>query len=690
MNWHALPMLRLLVPLVLGILSQGICTAQTFGIILFFWGVALVSLIIRFNKKATYELKFIFGGQTQLFLFGTALLLCFLTNDRQFPDYITNSSRGNLYIGTVEKQLSNNRFVVDVHWEGSTPDSLLTCRGLLLLKLKQPSADTTLLIGSTIGFQARLNAIKGPLNPKTFDFKQYWAAQGIYKQAWINAERVILLQAPATTSLYAKIHEFRAKAIDAFRKKLSTPQSFAIASALTLGYRNGLDKDLKNAYAQAGAMHVLAVSGLHVGLLYLIIQYLLKAIPKRVRYQNIIKPAIAIGGIWGFAILTGASPSVLRASMLFSLIIIGQALYRRASIFNVLAGSAFLLLCWNPALLFQVGFQLSYLALLGIIIYQSSIYRLIRVPTKLGNYLWKLTAVSVAAQLGVGFISLYYFHQFPVYFWLSGWIVIPAASLILILSILLLCSTPIPFLGEIIGQVLEWIINSMNKLIMAMEVLPAHLITDIWLDKVSLIMLYGLLIGVTIGIQRKRLKPVVLGFSLLVPFSLYQGYQNWSQLSQTEITIYHSPKFPTIDLIEGKTFTSIEVAQEDEASQQYVCKPYRMSLGLKETVPSWRWPPSSKQEFKVPIGIQHPNKRIAILDHPLDTPWQSPMIVDYILVRSPEQLDLRMITERFLFNTLIIDSSLSYDHRKKLIQYCHQSGFNYWDIRQQGAFQIPI
>ena len=239
--------------------------------------------------------------------------------------------------------------------------------------------------------------------------------------------------------------------------------------------KDELDFEVKQAYAAAGAMHVLAVSGLHVGIIFLILNTLL-AILDTSKKGRIVKAIILLISLWSYAMITGLSPSVLRAATMFSFVIMGTVLNRSSSIYNTLAASAFFILIINPNLLFEVGFQLSYVAVLGIVYLQPLIYKRIYTRWWLLDKVWAITAVSIAAQIATLPLTLFYFNQFPVYFMLSNLLVIPSAAVILILGILLFIASPIPFISESIGWVLNKFIEGLNFGIKEIEVLPNSLI----------------------------------------------------------------------------------------------------------------------------------------------------------------------------------------------------------------------
>jgi competence protein ComEC len=235
-----------------------------------------------------------------------------------------------------------------------------------------------------------------------------------------------------------------------------------LAQALLIGYKNDLDQSLVQAYTNTGVVHIIAISGLHLGLIYWLLSLLTKPLKRKKQFKWI-APVFIIAGLWLFALLAGAQASILRSAVMFTCIVLGQALGRtNNSIYNTLAVSALLLLCINPFWLWDVGFQLSYAAVLSIVVFMRPIYNWLYFKNKAIDFLWKLNAVTLAAQILTVPLSIYHFHQFPNYFLITNFIAVPLSSLILLGEIFLCTVAFIPALANITGKVLTWLISIMN------------------------------------------------------------------------------------------------------------------------------------------------------------------------------------------------------------------------------------
>lgn len=297
-------------------------------------------------------------------------------------------------------------------------------------------------------------------------------------------------------------------------------EELAIASALTIGDKTLLSKELKTSYSATGASHVLAVSGLHVGIIYLVITTLLRLIPGGAKLKRT-RIILSLTALWGYAFIAGLSASVVRASTMLTLVAIGEMLERKNTTLNTVFASAFLMLIYNPRYLIDVGFQLSYAAVISILLLQKHIYDTIRCHGFLPDKIWSLTSVSIAAQLGTMPIMLYHFHQFSNCFWLSGLIVIPLATLLIYGCGLIIVFHSIESVSSFIGMVVSHLIRFMNGGIRWMETLPHAFVEGIRFTSLDLILLYAILAATLATALSRSFRRISTLFSLLL---IYLGY----------------------------------------------------------------------------------------------------------------------------------------------------------------------
>jgi competence protein ComEC len=322
-------------------------------------------------------------------------------------------------------------------------------------------------------------------------------------------------------SLYYSILNFRDWLLSSTGQYFSNSQEESIFQSLLLGYRAQIDYELKNAYATAGVMHILSVSGLHVGIIYLFLIFITGPL-KKLKYGKSISATITLSGIWFYSIISGFSPPVIRSACMFSFQGISQLLQRQALSFNSLFLSAFIILLVDPSQLFDIGFQLSYLAMSGIFIFYEPINKVNTIDNSIATKTWELISLSISAQLGTLPLTIYYFHNLPLYFLLANLIIVPFTSLILYVGIVFLILSPLNFIAGYIAQLVSLMISLLNQSVLFVERLPYASITGFYPNMVQTVILYILILLIAYLVYSKNFRIVV---PLICGVILYQSVE---------------------------------------------------------------------------------------------------------------------------------------------------------------------
>jgi competence protein ComEC len=396
--------------------------------------------------------------------------------------------------------------------------------------------------------------VPGPANPGEFDYQSYLRKQNIFHQHFIKGEDFRITGHAETNPLISTAILLRKKSDDILKKYISSESGYKIASALVLGIRNSLDNEIRDAYSNTGTMHILAVSGLHIVLIFQVLS-LICAPLKRIKYSGIFLPVLFISLLWFYAMITGLSASVLRAVTMFSFVIIAKAINRNSNIYNTLALSAFVLLCIDPMLITDVGFQLSYLAVLGIVYLHPRIYQAIDFNNSIADKIWEYTSISLAAQLATFPLGLLYFHQFPVYFLISNYLAIPISFLILYLGLALLAVGWLPEIATGLGYLLDKMIWLMNTIVYGIEKLPWALMDGIYISAGQMMLIYAAIIFILVFTHFKKLKYLSLAFMALFIFSSFSMIETDRQRQKSGIAVYNIRGHTAIALIEGQRTT---------------------------------------------------------------------------------------------------------------------------------------
>jgi competence protein ComEC len=467
-----------------------------------------------------------------------------------FNDYIPET--GHYFGAVVEKNPTiNNRVRYTVKLQGASKgDSTFALHEKIILFVSDSTTNELLLPGSQISFNARLFPINMNNNPGDFNYRQHMYRKGIRYQGYAHEKTYTFPTERHNVQTVAL--NLRSKLLKRYHDYGIDNDEFAVLAALTLGEKSYLSADIKHCFSASGAMHVLAVSGLHVGIIFMVISLLLKPMGngKMARVGRVI---LIIGFLWGYAFVTGLSPSVLRACTMFSFISVGANLKRRTNIYNTLAVSAFVLMLFNPNIIGETGFQLSYAAVTSIVFFQPRIAGLLKIENSILKYLWELFAVSVAAQIGTFAISIFYFHQFPVYFWLSNYIVIPSAALLLYGAMLFFMFGFVPVFGQVIGFAMNLVVRIMNAGVQWVESLPGSVISNLWIDEITLVLLIILVFMVGWFLIKRQIGLMICLIGLLILIIGNMTVENIKSRNQTLIVFYNNYNDKLVSFIDGNT-----------------------------------------------------------------------------------------------------------------------------------------
>lgn len=456
----------------------------------------------------------------------------------------------------------------------------------VIVYFEKDEKSQSLIVGDQLVIDAQFQPIQTPKNPAVFNYAKYLDKKYISEQAYLKSTTYDFILKEKNFNIVILSKQIQAYIKSIFEKYLQNKLALAILNALVIGDKADLDQQMKTDFSVAGAMHVLAVSGLHVGIIYKVLEFLLKLVFKS-RKTKFFKAAILIIILWLYAFITGLSPSVLRAIWMFSFIIIAQARSNSPNFYNTLAASAILILILNPNFLFHVGFQLSYIAVLGIVSIYPLVYPLLLSTSKILNSIWGLAVVSFAAQMATFGLSLFYFHQFPTYFLLSNFIAIPSAFLLLSLGLLLVGFHFISFsLATIVAFIIDGIGSFMAFSIQFISNLPYASINKIWITDFQLLLIYFIVFFAIVAFSNQNRKwfiPSLLAFIILGTTQIIEDYQ---KLNQKCFIAYSTRNFNSFALINGKeAFIYLDESLEQiNAEFNYQIQPSLDSLGIEKLI----------------------------------------------------------------------------------------------------------
>ena len=551
--WLNNPGVRILVPMTLGIMTAANLQINHFLITLFCCCSLIVYLVyFRFSTFKNRKLIGILVSIT-IFLVGYQYTISRTQKfwDTHFSKTVSQSEFYHVKVidRLVEKE---NSYKTILQINSVLGEKELNCKGKLLAYFRKNDQVKSLVYGDELIIENKINKVEGARNPNQFDYSRYLNIHQINYQVFLDTNTWQKTEVNSGNLLITFSQKMRDKLYGYLVENGVEGKQLKVGSALLLGCRENLDKELIKSYSSAGAMHVLAVSGLHVGILYLLLANFFNLF-KRIKHSKYLIAILLISSLWFYALMTGLSASVMRSSTMFTFIIVGDKLLnRKVSIYNTLAVSAIVLLIINPYMIYQVGFQLSYAAVFGIVYLQPKIYKLIYFNNTIAQKIWAITCVSLAAQIATLPISLHFFHQFPVYFFVSNLVVIPSAILIFYLGIGLFIVAPFGGFSLLIGKVLNFFLWVLNQAIFFTEKLAYSLIEEIALSIFETYLLYLTIFLFLISIYYRKAKFIYATMFLSFVFLGLQLDTQYSSIQQNYLTFYSIKGETVFELVKNK------------------------------------------------------------------------------------------------------------------------------------------
>jgi competence protein ComEC len=725
-------MLRIAFALIGGIvLSMALNREQLqTGWVLFFGVLVIASMVLSIifnhlkNISLAFRLQTLNGIALTIAIFGLGYLITAFHYQKNYADYFSGflNRENQLIVQIDEPPTTRDKVIMAIAevLEVKSGRKIIQTAGRLQMSIVKDSLSENLRYGDVLLVRAKIDSIERPMNPDAFDYKSYLGFQNISYKAFLSPASWKLLQPDQGNSVLGFIYHIRASFLAVLKKYVSHKNNFEVASAIMLGY-NDYGPEVRRAYASSGTLHVLSVSGLHVGIIFFMLNFLLQWMNTRGRKAEISKTAIIISFIWFYACLTGMSPPVLRSAIMFSFIQIGKTLIRNVNMYNIIAGSAVLMLLYNPFVLADVGFELSYIAVFGIVFLypKFSVIIELNVPERkssrarglpakfttffsqdwkwlllwIMNWIWQLIAVSIAAQIATLPLCLLYFYQFPNLFLISNLIVIPVSNFVLFSGTALFAFSHIPYMNNCIGFIFSHLLMLLDKYIFWTDTLPFALTHDLSITACEMILLY-LLIILICSITEKA-KPGLLIASLVVVLSLcsFHSYRAFNNHIRRQIVVYDVPKQKAIAFLTGeKVAYDFDTALWNNYNEMaFSINHHWANCGIKDKTPLEA---QNKNIWQYDFGklIWYEGKKILIADSAISakTKIRNPLKIDMLIVSGSPKISISQLKNLFDFKQVVFDSSNNYRKVRGWKSECDDLQISCWDVRLQGAYVYTI
>lgn len=640
------------------------------------FAVVLVTFLFqKFYKPTLYLKKGLFIISINIFLFFLAFESCFLYNEKNNPHHYSQfiSSQPQKFIVTLDEipvvSEKNIKLLVKLN-AIEFKNKWHYCEGRTIVYLKRDSIQE-LNIGAKLCIHSKFSYLNEPKNPHEFNYKNFLESKNIFHTVFTKSNDVTVILNNNLFHISQIGTYIKSYLVSILRHSGLSHQAFSICSALLVGYDDEIDDDVMQSFSHSGTLHILSVSGMHTGVLYAVLIFIFSMIDKYDQYKKS-KFVFIMMGLWLFVLVTGLSPSILRAAIMLSLVLIGKTFYKQGNPYNTLLLSAFILLLYNPYLIKDIGFLLSYCAVFGIMYLYPILRKVYFFKNKILQTAWSGVLMSVSATVFTLPISLYFFHQFPIWFMFSNLVIIPISFIIMGAAALFLVFYKIIF----INHVLVYIINTSTGIMLWLSQLTDNsnygFIDFICFSKWDLCFMTLTIILCLMIISTKSYKQVIGLFLIIIVWISFSIVNSFADSKQKELIVFHIKQKSVFALRVGHcVYGNFDDINEKDV-QRYV-KPYLLKITDLKIIHT------KANSFKLSSVLFLKNNNYNSVEN---------LNPNYILVSN--DISVKLTTNYKTKPVIIADCSNSYKFVKKLKKECDCLEIPFYSIKEHGAFHIKL
>ncbi|MGZ4042912.1 MAG: ComEC/Rec2 family competence protein [Bacteroidia bacterium] len=667
-----IPFFRICIPFVTGILIAKIAELPAFHPVIL--PVVLLAAFLCFlSKEKTTVIKIIFLICTDIFLFVFAVNLLNLNairNDKAyFAKLLKADTTNKIIVEISDLPVETARFIkceLKV-LEVNDNERYIPAKGKLIGYFRKSQQSDKINFGKILLINSRLLEIEEPKNPFEFDYKNYMANRQFHYVTFADSNAYAITDLPSgLPALWLAGLKTKQYILSSLKSSGLTPEAYAISAALLTGYSHDIDDTVMEAFAHSGTLHVLSVSGLHTGLIYLVLAFIFDLFDRKKKYK-VLKFLFITVCLWFFALVTGFSAPVLRAVIMFNLLGFGKIFFRNdhRNQLNILCVSAFALLCYDPFLLFDIGFQLSYFAMFGILFFQPVFSKLWQPENKFSNYIWQSISASFAATLTTLPFTLFYFKQFPLWFFICNLVVVPATFLVLLLAALVVLKiTKLSLVINLIIKGLFGFINLFNK--------PgAGFIDNIHFELMDALIVSLLLIIISGAIYYRSYRYAMFSFILILVLQVNGIISAFLAKDKNLFSVYQVNKREAYSV---KNKMEVLTDSIEASHYNYHVKPHLISFN---------YPYVKQGPFNY---VRAGNTEILCLTKKGLWPQCNYAFITGLVVSNNfalKEKDLELFKN---LRTIIADGSNNSYTIKNLVVLCNKFGIEFYNTRQKGAY----
>lgn len=637
--------------------------------------VCMIALVFLRPQKKIVRMLFLLCAD--IFLFCFAINLIYNADTRNRENYIghqVNNDSLSTFVAEItdlpvqkDKTVKCQMKVLAVKEGGS----FKPVQGKIIGYFKRSLESKALSAGQVMVCRSKLTEIEPPKNPFEFDYRAYMANKQIYHLCFIDSSSFLVTQNPSTSATIM-LFGLRIKnhILSALKHSELSQEAQAICAALLTGYTVDIDKNVMDAFAHSGTLHVLSVSGLHTGLIFLFLSFLFDLFDRRKRHK-ISKFVFITISLWCFALVSGFSPPVLRAVIMFNLLGFGRIFFRSpaGNQINILFVSAFILLVCDPFLLFDIGFQLSYAAMLGIFVFQPFFENLYRPQNKVAAYVVESVGVSFAATLATLPLTLFYFKQFPFWFFICNLVVVPATFMLLLLAFLVILKLPlVAAITNAVTSLLIWFINLFNAEGVAY-------IGNIHFEKSDSFFLCFVIVLMSLAVHWRSFRYCVISLLVVIAWQLNNIFVSSLVKHDDLFTVYHVKKQCATSV---KMNEDVVYAGRRDGDHNYHVRPHLISFNYPRLT-------NSQYNF-----IKSGKEEVMLLSKKNSWPAVARASVTTLVLSNNFKLNAGDIAEMTNLKRVICDGSNSRFIVQKTRDLCDQFHISFHNTQQTGAYLLPL
>ncbi|MDR1984527.1 MAG: ComEC family competence protein [Prevotellaceae bacterium] len=684
-----LPFVRLIVPFLCGIVTEELIFKQTVNISYFLFAFLFFFVLMFFIRLGkSYKYRWLWGVLIfcNLFLLGAEIM-----KNRQHETTLLLDKQtffNGIIIDKPDIDTRFTRLTLQVKAYRDSSENWIAADEKTFIYVPTDSISSALELGDVLMFKATFFANSPPKNPEEFNYAYYLARRNFFATAFVSVDDYKKIR-HENLWFEKAILDIQTAMFDCFGNAGIEGDNFAVLRALIIGDKELLSDEIISSYSVAGAMHVLAVSGLHVGLVYAVLFFMLRALNER-RFGKFIKAIIIFAGLWLYAALAAFSPSVCRACVMLSFVLYGDVFGKKINIYNSLAASAFFLLIINPYNIFEVGFQLSYSSVIAIVYFQPLLYKTIHIRNKILDYIFALATVSIAAQIGTSGITIFYFHTFPNYFLVTNILIIPDVTVIMFIVAAMLMLSWVPIIGVFIGKFLDICVSIANEITRNVEMLPYSLSENIYISTSQALIIIAALIFFAFYIGFKNKKNIIAIFLCFIAFCGINSFQKIEQQNQRQMIVYNTRGSSFISFVVGQNSVNIRDHESKNNNFDFNTKNNFIKLGIKNMETLLISDDFEKsgiiKSYKNNIWFNEKSIKIATENDIFQS--QKPLEVDFLIVNKYLGNNAQKILDNYYPKMLIIDSSVQTWQARRWIAEAENRNINHHYVTEKGAFVL--